>query len=88
MIAKNTMINSNLRLVVGVAKKYNTTDSMELLDRINEGNQGLIAAVEKFDICCQDFDDCFFNDRHPNIKAVLLPLLHFSRRAWEQQHEN
>ena len=50
MIAKNTMINSNLRLVVGVAKKYNTTDSMELLDRINEGNQGLIAAVEKFEI--------------------------------------
>ena len=50
MIAKNTMINCNLRLVIGVAKKYNTTDSMELLDRINEGNQGLIAAVEKFEI--------------------------------------
>ena len=50
MIAKNTMINSNLRLVVGVAKKYNTTDSMELLDRINEGNKGLMTAVEKFDV--------------------------------------
>lgn len=50
MIAKNTMINCNLRLVVGVAKKYSTTDSLELLDRINEGNQGLITAVEKFDV--------------------------------------
>ena len=50
MIAKNTMINSNLKLVVGVAKKYNITDSMELLDRINEGNKGLMTAVEKFDV--------------------------------------
>ena len=50
MIAKNTMINCNLRLVIGVAKKYSTTDSMELLDRINEGNQGLITAVEKFKV--------------------------------------
>ena len=50
MIAKNMMINCNLRLVIGVAKKYSTTDSMELLDRINEGNQGLITAVEKFKV--------------------------------------
>ena len=50
MIAKNTMINCNLRLVIGVAKKYNITDSMELLDRINEGNKGLMTAVEKFDV--------------------------------------
>ena len=50
LIAKNMMINCNLRLVIGVAKKYSTTDSMELLDRINEGNQGLITAVEKFKV--------------------------------------
>ena len=50
MIAKNTMINCNLRLVIGPAKKYSTTDSLELLDRISEGNKGLITAVEKFDV--------------------------------------
>jgi len=46
--AREVLINSNLRLVVKIAKGYLTHD-MELLDIIQEGNVGLIKAAEKFD---------------------------------------
>lgn len=46
--ARDKLINSNLRLVVSIAKKYNTT-IMTMDDRIQEGNLGLAKAVEKFD---------------------------------------
>ena len=47
--AKEKMINSNLRLVVSVAKRYAAGSSMGLLDLIQEGNIGLMKAVDKFD---------------------------------------
>jgi RNA polymerase sigma factor (sigma-70 family) len=46
--AVESFINANLRLVVSIAKKYQSAD-MPLLDLVQEGNLGLIHAVEKFD---------------------------------------
>jgi RNA polymerase sigma factor (sigma-70 family) len=46
--AKSSMIKSNLRLVVSIAKRYQAS-GMPLLDLVQEGNLGLEHAVEKFD---------------------------------------
>lgn len=48
-VTKNKMIQSNLRLVVSFARRYiNRNKNLNILDAIQEGNSGLIRAVEKF----------------------------------------
>jgi RNA polymerase primary sigma factor len=47
--AKERLITSNLRLVVSIARKYQGTTDLCLLDTIQEGMLGLIRAAEKFD---------------------------------------
>lgn len=49
MAAREKMIESNLRLVVSVAKTYMNKTKMPLLDIIQEGNVGLMTAVDKWD---------------------------------------
>ena len=47
--AKSELCERNLKLVVSIAKKYVNRSSMQFLDLIQEGNLGLLKAVEKFD---------------------------------------
>ena len=48
-VAKARLIEANLRLVVSIARRYVGRSGMQFLDVVQEGNLGLIRAVEKFD---------------------------------------
>lgn len=48
VLAKNKIVNANLRFVITVAKKYQN-HGLDLTDLISEGNLGLLTAIEKFD---------------------------------------
>ena len=49
-IAKEKMVKSNLKLVVAIAKRYKNISNCDFLEIINEGNIGLLKAIDRFDV--------------------------------------
>ncbi|MDV3427730.1 MAG: sigma-70 family RNA polymerase sigma factor, partial [Bacillota bacterium] len=65
--AREELINHNLKLVVSIAKNYHNAH-LDLLDLIQEGNMGLMIAVEKFD---PSFNCRFSTCATPWIKQAI-----------------
>jgi len=91
--AREKLITSNLRFVVSVAVKYQNL-GLPLMDLINEGNMGLIKAVEKFDVK-KGFKFISYARwwiRHYILKAIFeqstsirMPLKYATRFAREEE---
>lgn len=71
--AVKKLINSNLRLVVSVANKFRSSYKVSVMDLIQEGNLGLMAAAEKFS---SDFKTRFSTYAYPWILQYMLRYLH------------
>ena len=69
--ARELLICSNLRLVVNIAKSYNN-NQLELMDLINEGNLGLMTAVEKYN---PDLGYRFSTCATPWIKQSIIKAI-------------
>jgi len=94
--AKDKLITSNLRFVVSIAVKYQNL-GLPLMDLINEGNMGLIRAVDKFDVE-KGFKFISYARwwiRHYILKAIFeqstsikLPLKYATHLSKRDDHEN
>ncbi|WP_407425091.1 RNA polymerase sigma factor RpoD/SigA [Treponema sp.] len=71
--AVKKLINSNLRLVVSIANKFKKTYKVSIMDLIQEGNLGLMAAAEKFST---KYNTRFSTYAYPWILQYMLRFLH------------
>ena len=71
--AVTSLVNSNLRLVVSIANKFKKTYKVSVMDLIQEGNLGLMAAAEKFS---PEYETRFSTYAYPWILQYMLRFLH------------
>lgn len=94
--ARQTLITSNLRLVVNIAKKYYRNDQISFMDLIQEGNLGLMEAVNRFDPSKGRFSTCaslwikqaILKAIMENGKSVRVPAHMFQLQAKIRKAEN
>ena len=71
--AVTRLVNSNLRIVVSIANKFKKTYKVSVMDLIQEGNLGLMAAAEKFS---PEYETRFSTYAYPWILQYMLRFLH------------
>ena len=71
--AVTRLVNSNLRLVISIANKFKKTYKVSVMDLIQEGNLGLMAAAEKFS---PEYETRFSTYAYPWILQYMLRFLH------------